>query len=564
MRLLKFLLACAPIPLIVAIAANLLSGLSTAAMLFVVNRVLTGGVGERGVLSAAFVVLVAILLGARALSSYLAFELSHRAILELRTRLASVILRAPLVELESVKASALLAAFTEEVNVVVSALPGIPALALNIAILGGCFAFMLWLSLPAGVLTLASLALAGLAYYRITHAAGRHFAAAQSSFAVMFGYFRGLTDGIKELKLHRARRTKYLSEVFLPAARAYREFMLKANVLHYAAHILIYVLILTAMGAILFAMPAGEQRNVAVGYALILLFIGPPIETILLWVPSFSRANLSLDTIQTLNTTLSTATPDDVDAVAAEPRRVWHSLELRGVTFAYTHDEADRRFTLGPLDLTLSPGEVVFIAGGNGSGKSTLVKVLAGLYHPAAGRLLFDGTAIDSSNREWYRQHFSVVFSEVFLFDRLLGLDRADLDARAARCLTRLRLDGVVRVENGVLSTTALSHGQRKRLALLVAWLDDRPIHVFDEWAAGQDPEFKRTFYLELIPEMKAAGKTIVAVTHDDAYYGVADRIVRLEEGRIVGVSSGAAVVAGTGGLAAPSVRAPYSRADRS
>jgi putative ATP-binding cassette transporter len=541
-RLLKFLVGCAPVPLFVAIGANLLSGVSTAGMLVVVNAALTGPPGQRAFLGAAFLALVITLLATRAVSSYLAFELSHRAILELRSHLASVILQAPLMRLESVKASALLAAFTEDVNVVVSALPGIPALALNVAILGGCFAFMLWLSMFAGLLTLGALGVAGVAYYRLTHTAAGHFASAQSAFAVMFGYFRGLTEGIKELKLHRLRRMRYLSDVFLPAAGAYREFMLRANVLHYAAHILIYVLILAAMGVVLFALPASQFAHVGVGYALLLLFIGPPIETILLWVPSFSRANVSLEQMEKLNQALAAATPDDTDAVVAEPKQNWHALELRGAAFGYTHEETEREFTLGPIDLTLRPGEVVFVAGGNGSGKSTLVKVLAGLYHPSAGQMLFDGIPIDGTNREWYRQHFSVIFSDVFLFDRLLGIERSDLDTRAARYLSKLRLDGVVRVENGMLSTTSLSFGQRKRLALLIAYLDDRPIQVFDEWAAGQDPDFKATFYLELIPEMKAAGKTVVAVTHDEAYWSVADRIVRLEEGRIVSVSSGASL----------------------
>ena len=474
------------------------------------------------------------LLSARGVSTYLSFELSNRAILDLRTRLSVVILKAPLAELETLKASALLAAFTEEVNVIVSALPGIPALALNIAIVAGCFAFMLWLSFKAGVVALAMLAVAGFVYYRLTHRAGRRYTDAQKSFGVMFGYFRALTEGIKELKLHQARRQSYLRDVFLPAARAYRELMLKAGVLHQAAHVLIYVFILAGLGAILFGFRAGESREVAIGYALLLLFMGPPIETILLWAPSFSRAIVSLDQIRALETTLANAGSDADDVALPELRGGWRSLEMRGVTFAYTDERRNRQFTLGPLNLVLTPGEIVFITGGNGSGKSTLVKLLTGLYHPAAGQIVFDGTPIAGSNREWYRQHFSAIFSEVFLFDRLFGVDRASLDIRVKPLLSRLRLDGVVSLEDGIFSTTALSTGQRKRVALLVAYLEDRPIQVFDEWAAEQDAEFKRTFYLELLPELKAAGKTVVAVTHDEAYHAVADRVIRLDEGRVV------------------------------
>jgi putative ATP-binding cassette transporter len=541
-RLIKLLVVSAPVPLACAVAANLVSGVATAGMLAVVNAVLTGVAARPGTTSAAFVALVVVLLGARAVMSYFAFELSHRAILELRSRLASAILKAPLIELESVKSSALLAAFTEEVNAVVAAIPGIPALALNVAILSGCFVFMLWLSLRAGVLALATLAVAAAGYSQLAHAAGHRFAAARSAFGVMFGYFRALTEGIKELKLHRGRRIAYLNEVFLPAARNYRELTLRANVLHYGAHILIYVLILAVMGVVLFATP-GASRSISIGYALVLLFIGPPIETILLWLPSFGRANVALDHIASLVSTLSTAT-SEVDSVATDPLRTWRWLNLEDVTFAYGGEQSDARFTLGPIRLEIHRGEIVFIAGGNGSGKSTLVKVLVGLYHPTAGRIVFDGVPVDPANLEWYRQHFSVIFSEVFVFDRLLGSDRQTLDARAARYLARLRLDHLVHVTNGVLSTTDLSHGQRKRLALLTSLLDDRPIQVFDEWAAGQDPDFKRVFYLELLPELKATGKTIIAVTHDDTYYHVADRVVRLEDGRVVSSVDAAAAAA--------------------
>ncbi len=188
-----------------------------------------------------------------------------------------------------------------------------------------------------------------------------------------------------------------------------------------------------------------------------------------------------------------------------------------------------------PIDLSLKRGELVFLVGGNGSGKSTLVKVLTGLYAPTKGTIELDGRVIDDTNREWYSQHFSAVFSDFYLFDDLLGLDGPDVDARAGRHLVRLELDRKVRVEGGVFSTTALSQGQRKRLALLVAFMEDRPIYVFDEWAADQDPHYREIFYRELLPELRAQGKTVVVISHDDRYYGLADRVIRLDYGSITG-----------------------------
>jgi putative ATP-binding cassette transporter len=172
--------------------------------------------------------------------------------------------------------------------------------------------------------------------------------------------------------------------------------------------------------------------------------------------------------------------------------------------------------------------------GGNGGGKSTFVKVLTGLYPPTVGAVRLNGTAIDDKNRDWYRQHFSAVFSDFYLFDDLLGLGGDDLDARAQQHLARLGLERKVRVERGRFSTTALSQGQRKRLALLTAFLEDRPIYVFDEWAADQDVHYREIFYRQILPELKALGKTVLVISHDDRYYHLGDRVLKLEYGKLV------------------------------
>jgi putative ATP-binding cassette transporter len=218
---------------------------------------------------------------------------------------------------------------------------------------------------------------------------------------------------------------------------------------------------------------------------------------------------------------------------ATAPANAWKNLELSGVTHSYHNERDNSRFTLGPIDLTLRPGELVFMIGGNGSGKTTLAKLLTGLYTPESGEMFLNGKPVTSENIDDYRQHFAVVFSDFYLFDNLMGLNAPGLDAQAGEYLTRLQLDQKVKVEEGVLSTIDLSQGQRKRLALLTAFLEDRPIYVFDEWAADQDPLFKEFFYLQLLPGLKARGKAIIAISHDDHYYSVGDRIVKLDTGQI-------------------------------
>jgi putative ATP-binding cassette transporter len=232
---------------------------------------------------------------------------------------------------------------------------------------------------------------------------------------------------------------------------------------------------------------------------------------------------------------------DRIAALALEPvvaggpaSAAFDRLVLDGVAHAYHREQEDDRFVLGPIDLTIRRGELIFIVGGNGSGKTTLAKLITGLYAPEAGAIELDGEPVDDAGRDGYRQLFSAVFAEFHVFDALLGVASDDRTAaRIAHYLRRLHLDRKVSITGGVLSTTALSTGQRKRLALLVAYLEDRPIYVFDEWAADQDPAFKAVFYLELLRELRELGKTVIVISHDDRYFHVADRVLRLESGRL-------------------------------
>jgi putative ATP-binding cassette transporter len=235
------------------------------------------------------------------------------------------------------------------------------------------------------------------------------------------------------------------------------------------------------------------------------------------------------------------AHPDENRGAAPAPAEALATLELSQVTHHYYREREDDHFMLGPIDLTFRPGELVFLVGGNGSGKSTLAKVITGLYPPASGEIRLNGRTIDDRNRDDYRQCFSAVFSDYFLFDRIVGVARNGVDGRARDYLERLHLNHKVSIADGEFSTTQLSQGQRKRLALLCAYLEDRPFYVFDEWASDQDPLFKDVFYTQLLPELRSRGKAVLVITHDDRYFGCADRLVRLDYGKITREGPGTA-----------------------
>jgi putative ATP-binding cassette transporter len=206
---------------------------------------------------------------------------------------------------------------------------------------------------------------------------------------------------------------------------------------------------------------------------------------------------------------------------------------MRGVTHSYHREREDSTFTLGPIDLRVEPGELLFLVGGNGSGKTTLAKVLVGLYMPEEDDIYLNGAPVTEQNRDTFRQYFSVVFSDFHLFDTLLGISHPHLDTRAENYLRELQLHHKVQIKDGELSTTDLSQGQRKRLALLTAYLEDRPFYLFDEWASDQDPLFKEIFYAEILPDLKKRGKAVVVITHDDKYFHMADRLVKLDYGQL-------------------------------
>lgn len=213
-------------------------------------------------------------------------------------------------------------------------------------------------------------------------------------------------------------------------------------------------------------------------------------------------------------------------------------LRLKSVCHQFPGLTKDCPFTLGPIELSIQAGETVFIVGGNGSGKSTLAMLLLGLYEPEHGSIELNGIPVDFSSLPHYRQHFSAVFADFHLFDEILCGDQDAVVEQATAYLSRLRIADKVKVESGRFSTTSLSLGQRKRMALVSSYLEDRPIYLFDEWAADQDPVFKRVFYQELLPELKARGKTVFVISHDDAYFDCADRLVRLNHGTLVGERS--------------------------
>lgn len=342
-------------------------------------------------------------------------------------------------------------------------------------------------------------------------------------------------DGFKEARLNARRREDLKVDIHATSA-AVTALRTEVEDVHTRSTILgrsaLYVLI----AMVVFLLPAMVETYSAVIRETVtaILFVVGPLGLLVGIVPYLNRANEAARAISQLEDQLDAANGRgrrETPLVPAPPLRADQTIRLEAAKFAYKAADGDL-FTLGPVTFDIMPGEIIFLTGGNGSGKSTLLKLLTGLYFPESGRIAVGDQAVTKANIANYRERFSAIFSDFHLFRRLYGLLDTD-EAAVEALLRRMQIAHKVQYAQSRFSNLELSTGQRKRLALVVSLLEDRPVLIFDELAADQDPEFRRFLYEELLPALKAEGRTVIAATHDDRYFTTADKLIKLEYGQI-------------------------------
>lgn len=523
--LMRILAQCPRRHLVLALAASLAAAAAGIGMVASANEMLVGGHDPRW-LTMGFAAAALLGLAGRIGGGLLFARLGEGVLLDLRRTLAARVAGAEFARVERLGAARVQSVMTDDAARVADFLVAFPNIVMNATIVAGCLAYLAWTSLAAFGLALATI-LGGSAVFSLGHArALKELDRAGSAQDELFSHFDGLFSGAKELKLNRERQDAFLrlslersiEEVRAHRLRGLRIYVVGAGIALFLVHALIGVL---TFGTI-----------AATGSIVVFLYLMMPLDALLNNLPNAQQARVSMGRIDRLMAAV--AAPEPV--LARSPTTGFRELRLDHVRHRYFRDSEDGVFTLGPIDLTFRPGEVVILIGGNGSGKTTLAKVLTGLYQPDSGAILLDGVPVTELDRDRLRRLFSAVFSDFHLFPTLDGLSGpgASLDAEANALIAKLELAHKVSVTGGVLSTRALSQGQRKRLALVVAYLEDRPFYLFDEWAADQDPLFREVFYRRLLPELRARGKAVLAISHDDRYFDVADRCVKLENGRLV------------------------------
>ncbi len=349
------------------------------------------------------------------------------------------------------------------------------------------------------------------------------------------GLYGSFLSGYKEVKMN-SHRALGLTRDLIADARVIKteKTVLLQGIVQFFTYL--QMLMYLVVGLIIFVVPvfSSSFSSQVLMVTTTALFLASSVSAAIVVVPNLSMANIAARNLRELSEKLSFETNDRTTPGLTEFSEV-NTLTLEDITYLHSGDGVARPFALGPISYEFEAGKVYFIRGNNGSGKTTLMRVMLGLYQCQSGRLLVNGQPIAEPSSTAYRDLFAVVFSDFYLFKKLYGVPTTE-ETELDDLLELFQMKNKVSIDNGIFSDLNFSTGQRKRLALLVALLEKKKIIVLDEWAADQDPEFRQEFYEHIIPKLRALGKTVIAITHDDQYYEVADHVIYLENGKSIHV----------------------------
>jgi len=467
-------------------------------------------------------------------SQYLFNRLGNQMMFRLRSILVKRILDTEFEHLESIGRSKIYTSLTKDVAKLGSIFTIFPFILYHGVVLIGGFAYLSQLSFVLFLISFFTIFIG----YGLTIVLLKKMAviteSARADEDQVFEGFSATVHGHREMSLNSIRRKLFFHNDFIPSAANVRDKNIKAfNYWILTANWGVFII----LGLICILFLIGQKleitTEVLVGFTLILMFLRASVNELMSLIPTLIEAKVSINKVNSL--TLAPYSPDffvkpmyDFSSISASKP----VLELKEVTYCYKSQKNNFNFSVGPVNFHINKGELVFVIGGNGSGKSTLAKLITGLYLPDNGEMNFAGIPINNGNQSWYREHFSIVYSDYFLFERLVGPE-GKLDLKLANAfLNLLKMDHKVAIQNERFTTVNLSQGQQKRLALLVAYIEQRPILLLDEWAADQDPIFKAFFYRKLLPSLQQKGMSIIAISHDETYFDQADRVYQCIDGK--------------------------------
>lgn len=489
-----------------------------------------------------FSALVILLLITTFISQYALTRLGHKFVYELRRKLVKQIIDTNVPQIDHLGSARLLASLSSDIQSITVAFVRMPELVQGVILAVGVALYLGWLSLPLLLIVMFWIAMTIWISTILVKHVYIHLREIRDINDLLYQDYQSIIEGRKELALNQHRAEKLYATDFLPHAKSYEKTITKSDTFHLSAVNWSNIMMFAAIGVV-FALSnyLDIPMGIATTFSLTILFMQSPLLHAVGAYPTMQTAQVALDKIQSLE--LADYQPEFVTDTAAKD---WQSISLTNIHYRYENSHSDPSASgtentaqtsniLKDVNLTLRRGDVVFLIGANGSGKSTLAKIITGIFTPTTGSVHIDKQLVDSTNNADYRQLFSAIFSDQHLFKQLIGSHGSDPDMTLVDTwLHKLNLQDKVSVTDHRLSTDKLSQGQRKRLAMLISVAEHKDILLLDEWAADQDPAFRRVFYQTLIPELKALGKTLFIISHDDSYFEHADRLLLMKEGKLI------------------------------
>jgi putative pyoverdin transport system ATP-binding/permease protein len=478
------------------------------------------------------------LLIARSLSEASLFRLILNNLYQLRVRLARQIAGMTQRAIEILGSVAILSAIVNDIGVIANVGSTFPSLIMSICGAVGLLGYLLFVSPYVFLFVLFALMAAIAVYLALTNSSMRFFYLSRDAEEQVVADVTLLLEASKELRLNSARHSRVLEDLERHAAEcrraghwALKRYTLGSSWANTAYFVIMGLLLLLPSAPAAHRLGIDQQSSLTAVIAI--LFMRGTVETIVGLLPNMRQATVAVERVQAINTGLNVAVRPL--GISARDGRFFDVIRVSEIGYLYEAPDGQVPFRVGPVTLEIRRGETIFFAGGNGSGKTSLLKMLCGLYRPNQGTIYLDGTPVDRDSESIYREMFSAVFQD-FRLQKSIPFANDLQKRRAEALLEEFDLASEVMVNSAGFAYTELSRGQQKRLALVIVLLEDKPVCLLDEWAADQDPAFREYFYLRLLPRLKAEGKTVLAVTHDDRYYHASDRVYMLCEGLVTKV----------------------------
>lgn len=536
MRLIKFLEKKSSDSYQQVLIIATISGMANSMLLGIVNHATEAVANDEGLTQYFLLYMVTFALFLYA--QWYAFERSiiiiEEAIFNIRISLANKVKQVELSFMEQVGSNKLYSRLTQNDTLIAQSVPPLVSGFQMFALMVFSLVYLAYISPVSFIITMIALVIGIMYFLSLSNYIKKSLQGVKQKENIYFKSISHLVNGFKEVKMNHKKGEDLSDRITTVANEAHN--IKKAVGKHESrlwgfGRLFIYAL----LPLLIFIVPdfIDEHASDIFKISATLLFLIGPTTFIVNMIPLLNRVNMAIDDLFLLESEMDEAISSSLNQ-ALDPSLFigFNKISIENLTFNYPNDDGSS-FSSGPFDECIKKGELLFIIGGNGSGKSTFLKLLTGLYYPVSGRISVDSTVIKEHTYPAYREIFSVIFTDFYLFDKFYGISDIDIE-KVNFWLEKMRMSHKVQYQDGGFTSTNLSTGQRKRLAFIAAMLEEKPILIIDEFAADQDPQFREYFYETLLPELKSAGNTVIAVTHDDHYFHVADRVLKMDEGRFV------------------------------